>query len=520
MKTLEKIRRGLPLVRALKDKINEIIEYLRATRIVQGRGISVSESASGLVISVSGLVRAGDDEDDPYAFVTAGPGVCISGTSEEPAVAGGTNATVPLAGATISMLLEAGSDNVEITDGTNGSKVISVSGGTSEFFVPNYSSLAIGGMALSTYGHAITFCVAVKAGNINFWDEGNGAKGVYVDLTGTTVHGMTNKVDYLAPRDGFLRVSVYDDGSSPGECLSFSSPTGGLPLYKYGFMVSGITSVVSGSTAFIGLTGGTGSVRLVGENITISGNSNGEIVLTGATTGATGITSAISGSTISVSLTGGTGSVQFVAGSNVSFSGSGGVFTISATGGSSGGGGDGFVPDWWYNGMITGTTTASGRVIGGATDEVMQYEEVNGEGTFNPSTDAFIVPSGGGYLYAFASIEKYSDSRGDFSGSAHLMVNGAAFKVAELSCETRSVSVPISGRTVPVTIEFEGTTISTDVEIPGDTISVSIPAPSMACGSSLPIPVQGGAKVWWRLDSTNAYIRRGCVFYAKNQAGS
>ena len=46
---------------------------------------------------------------------------------------------------------------------------------------------------------------------------------------------------------------------------------------------SGIEAAVSGGTASITLTGGTGSVKMVGSgSVSISGNTNGEVVLTGS----------------------------------------------------------------------------------------------------------------------------------------------------------------------------------------------------------------------------------------------
>lgn len=568
MKTLERIRRGLPILRAVKEKVNEIVDYLRATKLVQGPGILLKETSSGLIISVNGNGHP-KDEDDPYAFVTAGPGVCISGTSETPAVSGGTNSTVPLAGATFSVLLEAGSNNVSITDGANGSKVISVTGSTvgGDFDVPPYNQLyASSGLSSDLYGRAMTFIIPVKAGTIGFWDEGGGAVGIYTNKAGTVRYALTNQQGYVAQSDGWMRISVYDDGSTPGECLRFFSPTGGVPLYKYG---GASTTGGIGYPDYVALAGGTFSNSLgeitdedydgttpsapsmpqnpkigithiipVPANAPIKYYSSGSCLVRFApesggsghfyydlsnemewtpnckgwlrisilddgshasdcirlyingeswsdavamhkcgsfgNNGATGITSSISGSTVTISLSGGTGSVKLKPGSNISIDGSNGLYTISVTGITSGSGGSGFVPDWWYNGMTGNQGSTSNLWIGGATDEVTQTEDTNSSATFTPSEDAFIVPSGGGWLYAFARISNWENQ--SFSGSAHLMVNGAAFKVAEA----------------------EGST-------------------SMVVGSGFAIPVLGGAKVWWRISkSGDTSIFKGCVFYAQN----
>ena len=411
----------------------------------------------------------------------------------------------------------------------------------------------------------MTFIIPVKAGTIGFWDEGGGAVGVYTNKAGTTRYALTNQQGYVAQADGWMRISVYDDGSTPGECLSFFSPTGGVPLYKYG---AASTTGGIGYPDYVALAGGTFSNSLgeitdedyngttptaqsmpqdpkigithiipVPANAPIKYYSSSSCLVRFApeaggshfyydlsnelewtpnckgwlrisilddgthasdcirlyiggenwsdavamhkcgsfgNNGATGIASSISGSTVTISLSGGTGSVKLKPGSNISIEGSNGLYTISVTGITSGSGGSGFVPDWWYNGMTGNQGSTSNLWIGGATDEVTQTEDTNSSATFTPSEDAFIVPSGGGWLYAFARISNWSNQ--SFSGSAHLMVNGAAFKVTEAAGST-----------------------------------------SMVVGSGFAIPVLGGAKVWWRISkSGDASIFKGCVFYAQN----
>ena len=260
-----------------------------------------------------------------------------------------------------------GGTDISVTGGTNGTPfVISYTGsggGGSEFYVPAYNKLSLSGLPENSYGHATTFIVRVKAGTVGFWDEGGGAACVYTDITGSTSYTLTNKQDYVAKADGYLRISVYDDGSTPGECLSFYSPTGGVPIYKYGFMVSGIDATVSGGTAFVGLTGGTGSVRFVGENnITIYGNTNGEIVIKGSTPSITSEYSSQVG-TIALKLTNGGGVVYLVPGTNVTITQVyANTYAINATGGTSGGGGIPF-PDY----AALTTSSSSGTVISGGT---------------------------------------------------------------------------------------------------------------------------------------------------------
>jgi hypothetical protein len=311
MKTLEKIRSGLPLVRAFRDKINEIVDYLRATRIVQGTGILVSESATGIVISVNGSSRTRDEDD--YAFVTAGPGICISGTSETPAVSGGTNSTVPVDGATFSLLLEAGTDNVVITDGVNGSKVISVTGstagGSSGPGYPDYIALCTFPSGVSvpsgiTGGIGTTYLLPVRAGvSIKYYSPVADTIALYAPAleetgnSGGTSTLLTNDTAFTPMQKGWVRISILDDGQNEGACLRFyvgtSDWTKALPLYRCGSFgpqgATGINASISGHTASITLSGGSGSVNLVGSgSVEISGGSSGEIIIHGSSSGSSG----------------------------------------------------------------------------------------------------------------------------------------------------------------------------------------------------------------------------------------
>lgn len=343
--------------------------------------------------------------------------------------------------------------NISITDGTGGSKVIScTAGGGDSFPIPPYNMLyASGGLSASDYGRATTFIIPVKAGNIGFNDDGGGAIGVYTNKAGTTRYALTNTQSYNAASDGWLRISVYDDGSTPGKCLTFFSPTGGVPLYKYGTSNSGGI----GFPDYIALSGGTHSDSL--GTITDEDYEEGVTVISSPTmpqdpkigvtylvpvpanapikyyssfaclvrfapfaggghfyydlsndmewtpntggwlrisilddgshssdcirlfvgtenwsdalpmykcgsfgnNGATGISSSISGGTVTISLSGGTGSVKLVPGSNISITGSNGVYTIAATGSTSSSGGGIPFPDY----AALTTSSSSGTVL-------------------------------------------------------------------------------------------------------------------------------------------------------------
>ncbi len=152
-------------------------------------------------------------------------------------------------------------DNIVVSGGSAGNPLvisyIGSGGGGSSFAVPPYSALSFGGGA-PEYGLGHTFILAVKAGAVGFYDDGGGAVGKWTNKAGTTSQYITGGTSYHATEDGWLRISVVDNGLAPGRCLGFYSPTGGFPLYKYGsFSVSGI-----GYPDYIALAGGTASNAL------------------------------------------------------------------------------------------------------------------------------------------------------------------------------------------------------------------------------------------------------------------
>jgi len=233
---------------------------------------------SGLaVVSISGTAADGNfakpDEAADGAFVRTEKGVRIINVTGTKAVvmlgdmtseyeAGeGINSDL-ISGGTISLnLIGVGDISVTPVSGsTNGQMQISYSGGGGGgggLDIPPYSSLTFGGGA-PEYGLGHTFILAVKAGDVGFYDDGGGAVGKWTNKSGTTSQSISGGTSYHATEDGWLRISVVDNGLSPGRCLGFYSPTGGFPLYKYGsFSVSGI-----GYPDYIALAGGTASNSL------------------------------------------------------------------------------------------------------------------------------------------------------------------------------------------------------------------------------------------------------------------
>ena len=237
-----------------------------------------------------------------------------------------------------------------------------------------------------------------------------------------------------------MRISVYDDGSAPGECLSFTSPTGGIPLYKYSYNVSGITASISGSTAFVGLIGGNTNSTLAIKGsgaVKITGSSNA--ITISANTGATGFTSSISEyGTITISLTGGSNSIVLIPGTGVTFTQNyTNTYTITCSGT-----GAFSIPDWQNSqgsdtpgGTITHLAWISGSTISGG--------YLKDHGTFSPSTD--------GFIYCFAELNGNSDYQ-----AVHVNVNGALFKVVSLYASSgvkvgSSITIPVrAGKNISI----------------------------------------------------------------------
>lgn len=150
-----------------------------------------------------------------------------------------------LSGGTISTALVQGSNVTLTPDPDTGAITISATGSTSGgggLEIPPYSSLSFGGGA-PEYGLGHTFLLAVKAGDVGFYDDGGGAVGKWTNKSGTSSQTLTAGTSYHATEDGWLRISVVDNGSAPGRCMGFSSSTGGFPLYKYGTFGSTVSGI-------------------------------------------------------------------------------------------------------------------------------------------------------------------------------------------------------------------------------------------------------------------------------------
>ena len=75
MQPPDNIKRGQPLVEAVRSKLDEICEYLRATKIVKGKGVRVKETSAGTIVSMirERSLQEEDEEGDAAAVEYSGP---------------------------------------------------------------------------------------------------------------------------------------------------------------------------------------------------------------------------------------------------------------------------------------------------------------------------------------------------------------------------------------------------------------------------------------------------------------
>ena len=106
---------GENLKKYLLDTIRGIIEYLKATRLVEGDGISIRETPSGVVVSA---IRRGTTSQGASGAAEYDPGIGITITGGTPGVPEKINANIT------------GGTDISVTGGTNGNPlVISYTGG-------------------------------------------------------------------------------------------------------------------------------------------------------------------------------------------------------------------------------------------------------------------------------------------------------------------------------------------------------------------------------------------------------
>ena len=67
MQPPDNIKRGQPLVEAFRNKLDEICTYLRATKLVKGKGIRVKETSAGTIVSMIQDRSSLDEEEEGEA---------------------------------------------------------------------------------------------------------------------------------------------------------------------------------------------------------------------------------------------------------------------------------------------------------------------------------------------------------------------------------------------------------------------------------------------------------------------
>lgn len=269
------------------------------------------------ILNVTGgtnaVVFVGDYERGVKSYVP-GAGISISGTTN-------------FAEYAIAANLEPGTA-ISITDGANGSKVISYTGsggGSGGIGYPDYVALGTipsNAPSPSAFSDGIgtTYLLPVHAGvSIKYYSPISDCIALYAPAVsgssssmGGTPYMLTNDVAYTPNQDGWVRISIIDDGDHVGACLRVyigtTDWTKALPLYRCGaFKKPGLSVSVSGNTATLSLLNGTGAVKLIGTGLEVTGNTNNEVFLN------------VTGSTSGGGSSGGTGTAVFIFGQTAAY---------------------------------------------------------------------------------------------------------------------------------------------------------------------------------------------------------
>lgn len=299
---------GENLKKYILDTLRGIIDYLKATRLVEGDGISIRETPSGVIVSAT---RRGTTSQGASGAAEYDPGIGITITGGTPGVPEKINANIT------------GGTDISVTGGTNGNPlVISYTGGGGGgggIGYPDYIALA-GGTASNSLGTitdddyeggtppaptmpddpllGITHIIPVPAGEPIKYYSSASCLVRYAPDAGSGGHfyyDLSNELEWTPTNQGWLRVSILDDGTHASDCIRLyvggEEWSDAVAMHKCLKVkgATGITSAVSGGTATVSLTGGTGSVKFTGAgSVSISRGESGEIVITGATSGGGG----------------------------------------------------------------------------------------------------------------------------------------------------------------------------------------------------------------------------------------
>ena len=139
------------------------------------------------------------------------------------------NDLVTISGRTGNKVLS--SSNGVLTWATN------VAGGSDKFYAPNYAKLPTTDAGETALGLGTTYVVPVKSGNtIHYSSDGGVVVAQWLPCEGssTAIKDVPTSTPYLTTtEDGFVRISVIDDGSLTYGCVRLHVGNKSLPLHKF-----------------------------------------------------------------------------------------------------------------------------------------------------------------------------------------------------------------------------------------------------------------------------------------------
>lgn len=209
---------GENLKKYILDTLKAILDYLKATKIRAGYGIAVDETPSGTIVRLAKVASSGaSGTGTSEAEISGGLGIVVSGgTGGNPYViksnikagfaislTGGSGGSPYVVGLNV----QAGS-NITLSGGTNGNPLI-------------ISSTGGGG-----------------GGGIPFPD--------YAALTTSSSSGtvLTNGSPFTATSNGWLRVSIRNDGGLSDGCFRLSLDGADIGFYQYRTNSPGVTKFI------------------------------------------------------------------------------------------------------------------------------------------------------------------------------------------------------------------------------------------------------------------------------------
>lgn len=251
----QKPQKGQPAIKELYKSVCDIIDYL-PTLVVNGdqKSTYVTKSSAGTVIHAT-----------PNNFTVAHSNKYLAGDGLR--LVSGNVFENALSGDGQTVIIR---NNIITATGGGGSITI-----TSGVGYPDYTALHAGNY-YGVNGIGISFMLPVTSGsNINFYTEATGAVafGTFASSLGQEYYRqeLTNGQPYTTSANGWVRLSVFDNGTNEGKCLRFTDDyvdenhwDDATPLYKFhglstgGIQYTGQSPIhVNNATHVISYTGGT-----------------------------------------------------------------------------------------------------------------------------------------------------------------------------------------------------------------------------------------------------------------------